>query len=150
MRNEITWRKYRQSDIYYRDLDAVVALHAETEKGLGRAMQLPDLMSRPVLEAWVAERDGAIAGGCYAEAIVEPVFVGRDPVVTASARRFFPSVLADLRRRGFHMVRMEVPRWIGHEADAIGKELEAVGFDPTDHEFLHYRYDLRKPRGGTI
>lgn len=150
MKNDIQWRRYQQSEIYYRDLDAVVLLHAETESALGRRMQLPDLMKPPVLEAWVAERDGIVVGGMYCEAIIEPVFFGRDPVVTASARRFFPGVLADLRRRGFHMVRMEVPRWIGQEADAIGKELEAVGFVSTDPEFLHFRYDLQVSRGGTI
>ena len=150
MRNDVIWRPYRQSDIYHRDLDAVVRLHAETEAALGRRMQLPDLMKPPILEAWVAERDGIVVGGAYAEAIVEPVFVGRDPVVTASARRFFPQVLADLGRRGFHMVRMEVPRWIGQEAEAIGKELEAVGFVSTDPDFLHLRYDLRASRGGIL
>lgn len=145
MRNGIQWRRYRQSEIYYRDLDAVVLLHEETERSLGMRMDLPDMMAPPVLEAWVAERDGIVVGGFYCEAVVEPVFFGRDPQVSASARRFVPAVLAGLRKRGFRMVRMEVPRWIGQEAEAINAELEKVGFKSTDPGFHHYLYDLRPP-----
>lgn len=145
MTGEITWRKYRQSEIYYRDLDAVVRLHSETEQALGMRMDLPDFMDKPVLEAWVAERDGVVVGGMYLEAVVEPVMFGRDPEVSASARRFAPVLFERMAKRGFRMVRMEVPHWIGQDAKAIGRELLKVGFVPTDKEFLHYRFDLRQP-----
>lgn len=148
MKGEITWRKYRQSEIYYRDLDAVVELHLQTEAALGMKMELPPF-SRPVVEAWVAERDGEVVGGFYCEAVIEPVFFGRDAAVTASARRFAMVAIAEMRDRGYRMVRLEVPRWIGQEADAIAQELEKVGFVSTDRDFLHFRYNLRATRGGT-
>lgn len=142
MSHEITWRLYRQSEIYYQDLDAVILLHAEQETVLGCSMDLPDLMKPPVLEAWVAERDGKVVGGFYCEAVIEPTFFGRDPEVSASARRFAPKVLASLAARSFRIARMQVPRWIGRDAETICKELKAVGFDRTD-EFHHMIFDLR-------
>lgn len=147
MIDNIQWRRYKQNDVYFKDLDAVVRLHSETEDALGQQMFLPNLMDKPVLEAWVGERDGVVVGGFYCEAVVEPVFFGRDPVVSASARRFCAGVLQSLKDRGFLMVRMEVPRWIGRDAEAINQELEAVGFKSTDPDFHHYRYDLRRLAG---
>lgn len=140
----IKWRRYRQSDIYVKDLDAVVELHAQQEEAMGRRMQLPDMMKPPVLETWVGERDGGIVSFFYIEAIAEPVFGGRDPEASASARRFAPQVFASLRSRGFRMVRMEVPRWIGKEADSISRELEKTNFVSSDEEFRHFRYDLTR------
>jgi hypothetical protein len=135
----------RQSDIYARDLDAVVELHAQTEESLGRRMQLPDMMKPPVLETWVGERSGRIAGAFYIEAVCEPVFIGRDPHVSASARRFAPQVFASLKERGFRVVRMHVPRWIDGDAESIAKEVLKTGFVSTDGEFLHFCYDLTRP-----
>lgn len=140
----ITWRKYRQSDIYYKDLDAVVALHLETEEAIGRKMQLPDLMSKPVLVAYVAEENGVVKGGFYCEAIVEVCFFGRDPRVTASARRQAAVAIANMRDLGFKMVRIECPRWIGRDVESIANELEAVGFVCTDNDFTHYGFDLTR------
>lgn len=145
MKSSVLWRPYRKTELCYRDQDAVVLLHAQQEMALGRRMQLPDFDKEPVLKTWVAERDGEIAGGLYCEAVVEPVFFGRDPVVSASARRFAPEWFAYFRQRGFHMVRLQVPRWTGQEAEAIGLELARTGFKSTDGEFLHYSYDLRQP-----
>lgn len=146
MKRKIEWRRYRQSDIYVRDLDAVVRLHAEQEEAMGRKMQLPDMMKPPILETWVGERDGEIVSFFYIEAIAEPVFGGRDPEASASARRFAPKVFTSLRSRGFRMVRMEVPRWLGKDTDSIARELEKTNFVSTDEEMRHFRYDLtRKP-----
>jgi hypothetical protein len=146
--HDIRWRKYKQSEIYYRDLDAVVLLHAQQEEALGRRMDLPAFRP-PVVEAWVAERNEEIVGGMYCEAVIEPVMFGRDPVVSASARRFMPEAVREMQRRGFRMVRLEVPRWIGKDAHSINRELERAGFDSTDPEFHHYRCDLRQPLGGS-
>lgn len=138
----ITWRQYRQSDVYFKDLDAVVSLHLETESAIGRKMQLPDFMNKPVLQAWVAEQNGVVIGGYYCEAIVEPCFFGRSPEVTASARRHCRQVMRCLKQQGFRMVRIEVPNWIGRDAESIADELEKVGFVNTDKHFNHFSFDL--------
>jgi hypothetical protein len=143
MRGEITWRKYAQSDLYQRDLDALIVLHAEQETILARDMDLPDMMKPPVLEAWVAERAGVVVGGFYCEAVVEPVFFGRDPEVTYSARKFAPVVLAGLAARSFRIARIQVPRWIGRDTQTICRELKTVGFHSTDPEYQHLVFDLR-------
>lgn len=142
MTGRIQWRRYKQSDLYFKDLDAVVLLHSQTEQALGQAMQLPDLSKPPVVTAWVAERDGVVVGGFYLEAVLEPVFFGRDPVVSASARRLARKIVPGLAKGGFRMARIEVPRWIGKDADTICEELEKAGFVETDSDFRHMRYDL--------
>lgn len=139
----LIWRKYRQSDIYFKDLDAVVQLHVEQEKALGTVMDLPDFMNKPVLEAWVAERDGVVVGGMYFEAIAECCFFGRDPEVSASARIVAPRILEGFQRRGFRVVRIEVPRWMGRDAKSVGAELIAAGFRSTDGEYDHFVFDMR-------
>jgi hypothetical protein len=120
----------------------VVLLHAQQEEALGCAFDLPDLMKPPVLEAWVAERSGRVVGGFFCEAVVDTVFFGRNPEVSASARRLAPSVIAGLAVRGFRSAQIQVPRWIGQEAETIRRELQRVGFDPTD-DFHHLVFDLR-------
>lgn len=143
MRDNLHWRRYRQSDVYIQDLDQVVLLQAEQEAALGRPMDMPDLTRRPVLEAWVAERDGRIVGGFYVEAVAEPVFFGRDPLVTASARRIAPQIFSALKERGIRIVRMQCPGWIGEEVSAIAKELCRAGFVSTDGDYRHFMLDLR-------
>lgn len=138
----ITWRKYRQSDIYFKDLDAVVLLHLETEAAIGRKMALPNMMDKPVLEAHLAVEDDVVVGGFYCEAIVEVCFFGRRADVSASARRYCRGVISSMKQRGFRQVRVLCPRWIGRDAESIGKELEAVGFISTDPNFTHYAFDL--------
>jgi hypothetical protein len=144
---EITWRKYAQSGYYQSDMDAVVLLHAETEAALGRAMDLPDMMKAPVLETWVAERNGEILEGMYIEAIGEACFVGRNAEATFSAIHTAPELLENLRKRGLRVLRILVPRWIGKDADAIDRALKAAGFTTTDEEYRHYQFDLRRERG---
>jgi hypothetical protein len=132
-----TWRRFER-----RDTERVVLLHTEMEDAIGRRMQLPDLMDRPVLEAWVAERDGVVIGGFYVEAVAEPVFFGRDPRISVAAHGIAPLILGGLQAKGLKMVRMEVPRWIGNDGERISRALELAGFVESDSEFRHYRYDL--------
>lgn len=49
-----------------------------------------------------------------------------------------------MKQRGFRMVRIECPKWIGQDADSIDKELKAVGFVGTDEHFNHYLFDLTR------
>lgn len=142
MKDRIRWRQYRQSDVYLKDLDAVVELHFQQEQAIGREMQLPDMMKPPVLETWVGERDGEIVSFFYIEAIAEPVFGGRDAEASASARRFAPHIFASLKQRGLRMVRMEIPCDIPEEAESIGRELDRTGFISSDGRYLHYKLDL--------
>lgn len=135
--SELHWRLFKKSDA-----DRVVVLHAEMEQAIDRLMQLPDLMSRPVLEAWVAEYRGKVIGGFYIEAVAEPVFFGRDPRVSVEALGFAAGILGGLRSKGLKMVRMEIPKWIGRQGDDIAGLLMLLGFEETDTEFRHYRYDL--------
>lgn len=142
MKSNLTWRRYEE-----KDWDAVVALHHEQELGLGRPMDLPDIGTHPVLVAMVAERDGEVVGCYYFESVPELVFVGRDPEVTASAKRRAPKELGELEKCGFRIVRLEAPRFMNEdEAKSIAKELERTGFESTDGEYTHYKFDLRPGR----
>lgn len=135
----IRWRLYEK-----RDKDSILALHVQQEFSLGRKMDLPDLMEAPVLVPMVAERDGEVLGAFYLEAVPEAVFVARDPIVSASALRIAPQIMARMQARGFRMVRMHVPgeKWIGAESEIIGGIVKRAGFRQ-ELNYDSYLYDLR-------
>lgn len=158
MSSKITWRRFHRPILddegkpawdaqSKRDWDAVVALHHEQELALGRPMDLPEVWNHPVLVTMLAERDGEIVGGFYFESCPEFCMMGRDPEVTASARRRAPKELGELKACGFRIIRTEVPSFMdADEAESIAKELLRTGFESTDGEYTHYKFDLRPGR----
>jgi hypothetical protein len=145
MLESIHWRTYEA-----RDREHILALHVQQEFALGQRMDLPDLMKRPVpiVLPMVAERDGEVLGAFYLEAIPEAVFITRDPLVSASALRLAPQIMANMKRCGFRMVRLHVPDvdWIGAESEIIGGIVKRAGFQQ-ELNYDSYLYDLR---GGKI
>jgi hypothetical protein len=137
---KLTWRQYRPEDAA-----DVVELHVEQEAVLGRKMDLPNMMEKPVLETHVAVNEsGEVVGGFYFEAVPEVCFFGVSPHVTASAVRDAAApVLEGLRKRGFRMVRLLVPKEPEKVAERIDEELQHVGFARTDAEYATYIFDLR-------
>jgi hypothetical protein len=133
------WRMYRPGDE-----DQVLGLHLDQEQKLGLDLDFPDLLKKPVLLTLVAEVDGKVAGGFYIEAVPELCFFGTDPLVTASALRLRGPVLDGfLKKRGFRIVRTEVPESNDVIAARIGRELTRNNFQQTDEGYSHFMYDLR-------
>lgn len=66
MSRHVTWRLAEKKDI-----PALDAMHAEMERKVGRKMDRPDLMTEPVICTAVAEVDGVVVQGLYAEAELE-------------------------------------------------------------------------------
>lgn len=64
--NNIVWRPYEK-----RDADRVRALHSQMEQKIGRSLDLPDLMERPVISAAVGETNGIVTHCLFAEAEAE-------------------------------------------------------------------------------
>jgi len=140
--SEITWKKYEVAD-----MDSVILLHLETEKACGMHLDFPDLLEKPIIEAWVAKQDGKIIGGFYIEAVAEMCFFGRSYEVTRAARKFgveeyFPG--SARVKLGFRLCRMECPRMVGErDLKVIERELLLTGFQETDTLYKHFLYDLR-------
>lgn len=66
MSRHVTWRLAEAKDI-----PALDAMHAEMERKVGRKMDRPDLLTEPVICTAVAEVNGVIVQGLFAEAEIE-------------------------------------------------------------------------------
>jgi hypothetical protein len=66
MSRHVIWR-----DAEERDLPALKEMHAEMERKIGKKMDCPNLLTEPVVHTVVAEVDGVIVQGLFAEAELE-------------------------------------------------------------------------------
>lgn len=131
-----------------KDVAGVVECHLEQEKRLGKRMDLPDLLDKPVLVAHVVESsEGKIKGAAYVEAIAEVCLIGTDPAITAITAQHAVEMIEGLKRRGLRICRLLVPKWMPAKQRAILKaELKQIGFTSTNREYDHYMLDLRPPK----
>lgn len=123
------WDLYRAEDA-----DAVRALHAAQEKRIGRKMDLPDLMEKPVLLALVRRTEGRVSHVIYLEAEVEVCALGETPVPESDWDKVSDVIQVFLVRRGIRIARafvpeafLEVKRGAKSRPSPLAKVLERVG-----------------------
>jgi len=100
----ITWRWATAAD-----MPALRIHHFKSEVAAGKALYLPDQFSDQRIIA-VAEKDGQIIGGLFAEDSVVVTMVGLERMVAESAyHAVVPTILTLARNEGTRLVEIRLP-----------------------------------------
>lgn len=116
------------------DAAEVRSLHEAQEKLLGRTMDLPDLMERPVLLALVRRVDGQIDHVVYLEAEAEVCALGNTAIPDEEWDKVADAIIAFLVKRGIRIARAFVPevlldveRGLKRRPSPLARVLKRVG-----------------------
>ena len=124
-------------------------LHDEQNKRDGTSYPLPPFFDKhgcvtqqvPVALVGIEEDAEEPVQAIWVERRAELMFAGCNPKATAFARRDIDGLAAVLSWLGYTGLHCEVPMML---ADAIGRPLNAAGFNRNDERLAHFFKDLRE------
>lgn len=127
MRGPIKWRWLEE-----RDSATVATLHAAMERRIGKKLQLPNLMERPIIAAIIGETDGAVTHCLYLEAEAEVCAASPEPLSAKQMAGAMELLMPTLQHYKIQIVRAYVPEVVlsgkrGRKG-AVVRLLEAMGF----------------------
>ncbi len=133
------------------DMEAIRACHAEVEKVLGEAMDLPEvaitkdgkLISNPaILEYLVVEENGKVIGFHYQEKTLEMCHGGMSPKATLALANYHRenNIFYFAHKAGIRYAHCQVPKKL---SGPVGRELKKSGFRNVSRKYKHYVLDLR-------
>lgn len=135
----MSWRLYKESD-----QEAVLALHAKMEERIGRKMDLPDLLSEPVICAVVREEHGVIAHCIFLEAEVEACAIGEKPLSPMDLKEAVAQYLLPIAKHyKLRIVRAFVPATLligrrNGRPGPIPRILKKIGFKQENDTLVQF------------
>jgi hypothetical protein len=123
------------------------------EEKVGTKLDLPDLLSEPVLVALVGETDGVVTHGLFAEAEIEVCAIGSNPLPPSQMRDAEAYILSVCDRFKIRMVRAFVPTSLvpnenSRKPGALERILKNMGFTRESESLVTQFYRWVKPAGG--
>lgn len=137
------WRGYEQAagDLVWRvaspaDAADLERLWVVKERMLGRKIDRPDFFAPPCLITLVAERDGKIVAGMFAEAHVDVSMIGCSLRGFDSTPAIAGHLAMWLKSRGFRLASIVVPKVLSAR---MAETLKKMGFGSTEHRSIYWR-----------
>lgn len=124
-----------------KDVDSVKALHGEMEARLGRKLDLPNLLERPVVASLVKEVDGRIVSMVFMEAELELCTATSTALSREDVARVDELFLPVAQMYGIRMVRAFVPKELLQDGPRFRRTMKAAKFtEDTDAMAPFFRW----------
>lgn len=135
------------------DMDGIEACHAETEKILGKKMDLPEVsvivppgivVANPNILLYLVMEDesGEIIGFHYQEKTIEMCHGGTDPRGSMALAKFHESrqTFDVAKRAGIRFIHCQVPKKV---SGILSRHLRKQKFKNVSRKYKHFVLDLR-------